>query len=106
MVDSQSQQALIGVVREAMEVEWGRRSLHQWQEDAISHGVDPRHSHSPRTLVCAPAGAGKSTVLYGMATILGGVTLVITPTLALGRRSSGEDLGQGRPTKYSCHPLE
>jgi superfamily II DNA or RNA helicase len=38
-------------------------------------------SASPRTLLCAPAGGGKTTVLYYMATILGDVTLVITPTL-------------------------
>jgi hypothetical protein len=38
--------ALFDVVRAAMTEEWGRSSLHQWQEAAILHGVDPRHPAS------------------------------------------------------------
>ena len=59
---------------------WGHETFRPGQEDAIQAIVDSRD-----VLAILPTGGGKSVVYQVSARLLGGVTLVVTPLVALMR---------------------
>lgn len=72
-------------IQNAMRLEWGMESnLHVWQKNGIRILIDQSKEDPPPTLLLVRrTGDGKSTVIRGTATILGGISLIVMPTLSL-----------------------
>ena len=56
--------------------DWQRVHPHDWQVDSIRYLTE---SPSPRLLLVRKTGEGKTIVLHGAATLLGGVSLCVVP---------------------------
>ena len=68
-------------IRDVLSSTWGLPSAKQWQVDAIR--VLWLYD-DPRVLLVRRTGDGKSAVVFGAATLLGGISLLVVPLIGLG----------------------
>ena len=69
-------------MRDELRDVWGLATANSWQVDAI--WLLSRAAHASRLLLVRKTGDGKSAVVFGAASLLRGVSLVVVPLLGLG----------------------
>ena len=71
---------------------WGVGAPRPFQVEAITFLAFGKE----KVLVCQQTGAGKTLVLFGAWTLLGGVTIFVTPLISLGNGIAARAMGGGR----------
>ena len=92
-------------VEQALRARFGLEAFRPWQREAID-AVLARDGQPGRALVVAPTGGGKSLTYQLPAAVLGGMTLVISPLVALMEDQVRSLTARGIPATYLASTLE